>query len=51
MADDRCPSVTTSSSSNIGEFIEVETEPSVFIKFRIVLPRARASRIKSGEHA
>jgi two-component system, NtrC family, sensor kinase len=32
-----------------GGSIEVDTEPGVFTEFRIVLPRAGASLIKSGE--
>ena len=44
-----CPLVTTSSSSNIGGSIEVDTQPGEFTEFRIVLPRAGVSLIKSGE--
>jgi signal transduction histidine kinase len=32
-----------------GGSIEVETEPGAFTKFRVVLPRAAAALIKSGE--
>jgi hypothetical protein len=32
-----------------GGSIEVDTQPGVFTEFRIVLPRASASLIKSGE--
>ena len=34
-----------------GGSIEVDTQPGEFTEFRIVLPRAGASPIKSGEHA
>jgi two-component system, NtrC family, sensor kinase len=34
-----------------GGSIEVDTQPGEFTEFRIVLPRAGASLIKSGEHA
>ena len=34
-----------------GGFIEVDTQPGEFTEFRIVLPRAGASLIKSGERA
>ena len=34
-----------------GGTIEVDTQPGEFTEFRIVLPRAGASLIKSGEHA
>ena len=34
-----------------GGSIEVDTKPGEFTEFRIVLPRAGASSIKSGEHA
>ena len=34
-----------------GGSIEVDTQPGVFTEFRIVLPRAGASLIKSGERA
>jgi signal transduction histidine kinase len=34
-----------------GGTIEVDTKPGVFTEFRIVLPRAGASVVKSGEHA
>ena len=34
-----------------GGTIEVDTQPGKFTEFRIVLPRAGASLIKSGEHA
>jgi signal transduction histidine kinase len=34
-----------------GGSIEVDTQPGVFTEFRIVLPRAGAALIKSGERA
>jgi signal transduction histidine kinase len=34
-----------------GGSIEVDTQPGAFTEFRIVLPRAGASLIKSGERA
>jgi two-component system NtrC family sensor kinase len=34
-----------------GGSIEVDTQPGAFTEFRIVLPRAAASLVKSGERA